>query len=76
MPIADEQFGSIPGRGTTGAILTGGGNLWRNIGGNRKELLDLEKAHDRVPRQEVWRCMMETGVPEEYVQILGPTGCV
>ena len=33
--------------------------------GNRKELSDLEKAaHDRVPRQEVWRCMMEKGVPE------------
>jgi hypothetical protein len=25
---------------------------------------------DRVPRQEVWRCMREKGVPEKYVKLL------
>ena len=29
--------------------------------------IDLEKAYDRVPRKEVWRCMREKGVPEKYV---------
>ena len=32
--------------------------------------IDLEKAYDRVPRQEVWRCMREKGVPEKYVMIV------
>ena len=32
--------------------------------------IDLEKAYDRVPRQEVWRCMREKGVPEKYVTIV------
>ena len=32
--------------------------------------IDLEKANDRVPRQEVWRCMRENGVPEKYVMIV------
>ena len=32
--------------------------------------IDLEKAYDRVPRQEVWRCMREKGVPEKYIMIV------
>ena len=49
------------------------GNLWRNIGENRKVcmvFIDLDMAYDRVPRQEVWRCMRENGVPEKYVMIV------
>ena len=40
--------------------------------GMQKELhmvfIDLEKAYDRVPRQEVWRCLMENGVSEKDVR--------
>ena len=32
--------------------------------------IDLEKAYDRVPRQEVWRCMREKGVPERYIRTI------
>ena len=35
--------------------------------------IDLQKAYDRVPRQEVWRCMREKGVPEKYVMIVQGT---
>ena len=35
--------------------------------------IDLEKAYDRVPRQEVWRCMREKGVPGKYVMIVSGT---
>ena len=32
--------------------------------------IDLEKAYDRVPRQEVWRGKGEKGVPEKYAMIV------
>ena len=28
------------------------------------------KAYDRVPRQEVWRCKREKGLPDNYVMIV------
>ena len=30
--------------------------------------IDLEKAYDREPRQDVWRCLREQGVHEKYVK--------
>ena len=42
---------------------------WREV---QKELhcvfIDLEKAYDRVPREELWECMRQAGVPECYVE--------
>ncbi len=32
--------------------------------------IDLEKAYDRVPRQEVLMCLMEHYVPEKYVRLV------
>ena len=38
--------------------------------------IDLEKAYDRVLRQEGWRCMAEQGVPEKCVCLVKDTrGC-
>ena len=71
--IGDEQFGFMPGRGTTDAIFAVR-QLMEKHREKQKELhmvfIDLEKAYDRVPRQEVWRCMREKGVPEKYVTIV------
>ena len=35
--------------------------------------IDLEKAYDRVPRQEVWRCLREQGVDEKNVRLVKDT---
>ncbi len=32
--------------------------------------VDLEKAYDRVPRELIWWCLREKGVPEGYVTII------
>ncbi|KAK3573284.1 hypothetical protein QTP86_019396 [Hemibagrus guttatus] len=33
-------------------------------------LCDLEKAYDRVPREELWYCMRKSGVAEKYVRVV------
>ncbi|MCJ8738183.1 hypothetical protein PDJAM_G00032490 [Pangasius djambal] len=32
--------------------------------------VDLEKAYDRVPREELWYCMRKSGVVEKYVRVV------
>ena len=32
--------------------------------------VDLEKAYDRVPREELWYCMRKLGMAEKYVQLI------
>ena len=40
-------------------------------------VIDLEKAYDRAPREEIWRTMRERLVPEKHVKLLQDmyTGC-
>ncbi|KAI5089397.1 hypothetical protein C0J45_20805 [Silurus meridionalis] len=33
-------------------------------------LVDLEKAYDRVPREELWYCIRKSGVSEKYVRVV------
>ena len=73
--IGDQQFGFMAQRSTTDDIfgLRMMMEKWRE---GQKELhcflirvfIDLEKAYDRVPREELWECMRRTGVPECYVE--------
>ncbi|KAK3564055.1 hypothetical protein QTP86_007533 [Hemibagrus guttatus] len=57
--------GNPRGTGRTCKLHThgGGGNQTPNPG-------DLEKAYDRVPREELWYCMRMSGVAEKYVRVV------
>ncbi|KAK3525577.1 hypothetical protein QTP70_000451 [Hemibagrus guttatus] len=35
-----------------------------------RSLMNLEKAYDRVPREELWYCMRKSGVAEKYVRVV------
>ena len=69
--IGDEQFGFMPGRGTTDAIFAVR-QLMEKHREKQKGLhivfIDVEKAYSAS--QEVWRCMREKGVPEKYLMII------
>ena len=71
--IGVQQFGFMPKRSTTDTIFTLR-MLAEKYREGQKELhcvfIDLEKAHDRVPREEVWYCLRKKGVSESYVQCI------
>ena len=78
--IHESQFEFMPGRSTTDAIfiLNQTIELYRE---GQKDIcvtfIDLEKAYDRVPREEIWRTIRERLVPEKYVKLVQDmyTGC-
>ncbi|KAK3571137.1 hypothetical protein QTP86_003098 [Hemibagrus guttatus] len=37
---------------------------------DERVLTNLEKAYDRVPREELWYCMRKSGVAEKYVRVV------
>ena len=64
----------MPGRGTTDAIFAVRQFMEKHRETERTHIvfMDLEKVYiyDRLPRQEVWRCMREKGLPEKYARIV------
>ena len=71
--IAEQQFGFMPGRSTTDAIfcLRMLSEKWTE--GQKTvhcAFIDLEKAYDRVPREELWECLRLAKASECYLKII------
>nr|GEW54657.1 hypothetical protein [Tanacetum cinerariifolium] len=71
--VSENQFGFMPGRSTTEAI-----HLLRSLMEKYREkqrdlhidFLDLEKAYDSVPRELVWKTLIDKGTPRRYSSVI------
>ena len=71
--IAEQQFGFVPGRSTINAIICLRMLLEKRTEGQTAvhcAFNDLEKAYDRISREELWECLQLAETSECYVRII------
>ena len=71
--MAKQQFGFMPGRSNTNAIFCLRMLLEKRTEGQKAvhcAFIDLEKAYDRVPREELLECLLLAETSECYIRII------
>ena len=71
--IAEQQFGFMPERSTTDAIFCLRMLFEKWTEGQKAvhfAFIDLEKAFDRIPREELWECLRLAETSECYIRII------
>ena len=71
--VSENQFGFMPGRSSIEAI-----HLLRSLMEKYRErqrdlhmaFIDLEKAYDSVPRELIWRTLIDKGTPRRYLRVI------
>ena len=70
--ISKEQFGLVKGKSTDAIFALR--QVKEKYREGHKELhgvvIDLEKTYDKVPREELYRCLREKNILEEYIRIV------
>ena len=71
--ISKQQYGFMPGKETTDAMFALRMLMEKYREGQRElhcVFVDLKKAYDRIPWEELWYCMRKSGIAEKYVRLV------
>ena len=73
--ISKQKYGFMPGKETTDTMFALRMLMKKCREGQRGQresyvFVNLKKAYDRVPREELWHCMTKSGIVEKYVQLV------